>query len=101
MLVDTDGARHWRMDYRQVSGGETVAFGTYPQISLSEARTKRTAARKLLSDEIDLSLARRIERQAKAQSTENTFESIARKWLSNRSETWQLRTAANESPRKS
>lgn len=33
---------------------KTTALGVYPEVSLSEARTKRDEARKLISEGIDL-----------------------------------------------
>jgi len=53
LLVNPDGAKYWRMDYRLLNVRKTAAFGKYPQVSLSEAREKRKAARKLIDDGID------------------------------------------------
>ncbi len=50
LLVKTDGAKYWRMDYRYAGTRKTLAFGRYPQTSLAQAREKRAAARKLLDD---------------------------------------------------
>ncbi|MGZ5818799.1 MAG: Arm DNA-binding domain-containing protein, partial [Burkholderiaceae bacterium] len=48
------GLRVWRMGFTQANGKKNkITFGTYPETSLLEAREKRAAARKQLSDGID------------------------------------------------
>jgi hypothetical protein len=47
LLVNTDGARYWRMDYRFGDARRTLAFGKYPDVTLAMAREKRAEARKL------------------------------------------------------
>ncbi|KAA2111798.1 DUF4102 domain-containing protein, partial [Escherichia coli] len=41
------GSRYWRLRYRILGKEKTLALGVYPEVSLSEARTKRDEARKL------------------------------------------------------
>ena len=53
MLVNTDGAKYWRMDYRFAGTRRTLAFGKYPEVTLAEARDRRLAARKLLDQDVD------------------------------------------------
>ncbi len=50
LLVQPNGARYWRMDYRHAEKRGTVALGVYPDVSLKEAREKRANARKLLRE---------------------------------------------------
>lgn len=54
LLVNTDGAKYWRMNYRYGGKERTLAFGKYPQVTLAEARNKRAAARKLIDEGIDV-----------------------------------------------
>ncbi|MFZ6677106.1 tyrosine-type recombinase/integrase [Undibacterium sp. Tian12W] len=95
LLVNTDGARYWRMDYRFAEVRRTLAFGKYPQISLAEARDKRTGARKSIDAGIDPNHAKRIEKIIKTKASANTFEIVAREWHANRKDQWQPRTAKN------
>lgn len=95
LLVNTDGAKYWRMDYRYAGTRKTLAFGRYPQTSLAQAREKRAAARRLLDDGTDPSLTRRIEKRQKAIESANTFEAIAREWHRHKADSWQPRTATN------
>lgn len=53
LLVHPNGSRYWRMRYRHQGKENTLALGLYPTISLSEARTKRDDARKLIANGID------------------------------------------------
>jgi integrase len=95
LLVNTDGAKYWRMDYRYAGTRKTLAFGRYPQTSLAQAREKRAAARKLLDEGTDPSLARHIEKRQKAIESTNTFEAIAREWHRHKVDSWQPRTSTN------
>ncbi|HDX9260383.1 TPA: site-specific integrase [Escherichia coli] len=53
LLVHPNGSRYWRLRYRILGKEKTLALGVYPAVSLSEARTKRDEARKLISEGID------------------------------------------------
>lgn len=75
--------KYWRMAYRYAGKQKLLALGVYPAVSLADARKRRESARELLADGIDPSAAKRQDRQAKADSMANTFESVAREWLAN------------------
>ena len=50
LLLHPNGSKYWRMKY-QFSGKEkTLAFGVWPQVSLTEAREMRNEAKLLLKD---------------------------------------------------
>lgn len=93
LLVNTDGAKYWRMDYRIADLRRTLAFGKYPQVSLADARDKRMAARKLLDDGIDPSQDKREQSRIKGEKTAQTFEKLAREWHSNKLLSWHATTA--------
>jgi len=94
--VSPTGVRTWRMAYRQPNGKNTrLTFGTYPDVSLAEARQQREIARKQRKDGIDPAQARRIEKARKAVASANTFEAVAREWHANRIDSWQAQTAEN------
>ena len=73
--------KYWRMSYRYTGRQKTLALGVYPAVSLAKARRRRDKARELLADGIDPGVAKRQEKQAKADATANTFEAAARVWL--------------------
>lgn len=94
--VMSTGSKLWRMKFKQANGNESrLAFGSYPETSLVEARKKRAAARAQMAAGIDPAQAKRIEKKNKATSNANTFEAVAREWHENKLESWQERTATN------
>lgn len=95
LLVNPDGSKYWRMGYRFEGTERLLAFGKYPDVSLADAREARMAARDKINAGIDPSQAKRIEKKNKATANANTFESVARAWHVNKSESWQERTATN------
>ncbi|HYK80737.1 MAG TPA: Arm DNA-binding domain-containing protein, partial [Micropepsaceae bacterium] len=76
VLVAPDGTRYWRMAYRFNGKQKTLAFGTYPTVSLSEARDARDAAKKLLATGADPMQAKRERKRADKLAAANTFEAI-------------------------
>jgi len=88
------GSKLWRMKFKQATGKESrLAFGSYPEVSILQAREKREVARKLTAAEIDPAQVRRIEKRNKAIANANTFEAVAREWHSNKADTWKENTA--------
>ena len=53
LLVRPDGSRYWRLDYRFDGKRKTLALGVYPEVTLAEARKRRSAAKTLLSQGLD------------------------------------------------
>jgi integrase len=79
LLVTEKGHRWWRFRYRVGGKEKLLALGTYPEISLADARQRRDEARKQLAHGVDPGALRKAQRQAETQETE-TFEVIAREW---------------------
>ena len=80
LLVNAVG-KYWRMNYRFADKRKTLALGVYPDVGLAKARTRRDKAREQLADGIDPATAKREEKQAQADAAANTFEAVARVWL--------------------
>jgi integrase len=93
LLVNKDGAKYWRMDYRFCEARRTLAFGKYPEVTLAEARAKRLAARKLLDQGIDPSQDKKERQREMNEANANTFEKLAREWHTNKLPTWSVATA--------
>lgn len=88
------GSKLWRMKFIQASGKESrLAFGSYPEISLSQAREQRTAARKLKANDIDPGQAKKDKTRLVAEKAAQTFEKLAREWHSNKLSSWHATTA--------
>jgi len=80
LLVTPSGGKWWRFKYSFVGKSKTISFGTYPEISLLQARERREAARKLLAVGVDPSMNRKAVKSAKEELLANSFEIIAREW---------------------
>src|SRR3569832_1960185 len=77
LLVSTQGSKLWRFRYRFGGQEKMLGFGTFPDVSLSEARDKRDEARKLVAAGTDPSQKRKDDRQAALVAATNTFAAIA------------------------
>jgi integrase len=79
LLVTPSGGKLWHFKYRFDNKEKKIAFGSYPEISLMDARRKRDDARRLLANDVDPGAIRKAQKQAKVEDTE-TVEVIAREW---------------------
>lgn len=85
LLVNPNGSRWWRWDYRRPEGNRnTLSLGVYPDVSLKQARERRDEARRLLADGIDPGAKRQAEKIAQSDS----FEAVAREWFAKFSPNW-------------
>lgn len=74
------GGRWWRFKYQWIGREKRLSLGTYPDVTLLEARRRRDDAKRLLADGKDPSAERRTEKLAAAAAAGNTFEAVARQW---------------------
>ena len=88
LLVVPTGGKLWRFKYRFGGKEKQLTFGTYPEISLSDARQRREDARKLLANGVDPSEIKKAQKAATVAVTENSFEVVAREWHGKFSGTW-------------
>ncbi len=84
LMVMPNGGRWWRLKYRVDGKEKLLSLGTYPDVSLKQARERRDAARRQLADGIDPGAKRRAEEEAAT----NTFEAISREWFEKFSRNW-------------
>ena len=73
-----NGSKYWRLKYRFAGKEKRLAIGVYPEVSLSEAREKRAKARKLLTENIDPSQAKKEDKRQIILKCENSFEADRR-----------------------
>lgn len=88
LLVSPNGGKWWRFKYRFDGKEKQLSLGVYPDVGLKTARERRDQARKLLTDGIDPSQNRKIQKAARTESAENNFEVIAREWFAKHSVNW-------------
>ncbi|ABA89064.1 integrase, bacteriophage P4-type [Syntrophotalea carbinolica DSM 2380] len=87
LLVTPTGSKLWRFKYRLNGKPKLMSFGAYPEVSLEQAREKRTAARKQVANGIDPCVVRRAVKESQA-AGEGSFEVVAREWHQKFSSTW-------------
>ena len=79
LLIQPNGSKLWRLAYRFGGKQKTLAIGVYPAVTLKHARVKRDDARRLLADNIDPAMQRRLEKLTAASG--NTFRAISEEVL--------------------
>ncbi|MGE4457548.1 MAG: Arm DNA-binding domain-containing protein, partial [Arcobacteraceae bacterium] len=76
-IVLPNGTKFFRFDYSFGNKRKSISLGTYPQISLSDARAKREEARGLLAKGYDPSDVKKNQSKVKSE----LFEHIANEWI--------------------
>ena len=87
LFVTPSGGKLWHFKYHFDNKEKKLTFGSYPEISLLDARQRRDDARKLLANGVDPGAVRKAQKQAKVEDTE-TVEVIAREWHEKFKSTW-------------
>jgi integrase len=77
LWVTPSGGKIWRWTYRHAGRAKLMTFGKYPDVPLVMARERHMAARKLLAAGVDPMAERKAEKAA----AENSFQSVAARWM--------------------
>jgi integrase len=100
LLIQTGGAKWWRLDYSIGGKRKTLSVGVYPSVPLATARKRAVDARLLVADGKDPSDFRKeakviqkkgLEAERRIESGEpaiDSFEDVAREWFANNKPTW-------------
>lgn len=88
LLVTPLGSKLWHFKYRFDNKEKKISFGTYPEISLAEARIRKDEARRKIAQGTDPGAVRKAQKQTKTELVE-TFEIIAREWHGRYAPTWK------------
>ena len=75
------GGKLWRQKYRFGGKEKLLSFGTYPHVSLVDARERREDAKKLLANGQDPSAVKQTQKAAKLELSANSFEVVTREWF--------------------
>lgn len=86
LLVNPNGSKLWRLRYRFGGKQNMLSLGSFPGISLADARAKRDDARKLLANGIDPSRQKKLDKITAKSAANNTFGAIAEEHLRNQEE---------------
>ena len=88
LLIKPNGGKYWRFKYRFAGKEKLLAFGTYPEISLTDAREKRLVARKLVANGKDPSRKKREEKRLAVFNAGNSFRAVAKEWFDTNKVKW-------------
>jgi integrase len=80
LFVASKGSKSWHFRFSWHGQQPRISLGTYPEISLREARDRRDQARSLIAKGQDPRRQRREEKMTASSSAEKTFEVVANEW---------------------
>lgn len=88
LIINPKGGKWWRFKYRFDGKEKLLSLGTYPDVSLKDARDRRDESRKQVSAGIDPGEHRKAKKSAKEGRLANSFEIVAREWFKKYSAHW-------------
>lgn len=88
LQVRPEGAKYWQFRYTLDGRESTYQIGSYPDVTLDEARTEAAKARKLVGLGIRPSVDRRVQRANNVERGEATFKAVADEWLARNQSDW-------------
>ena len=78
--IVTTGGKLWRWAYRFEGKQKTMSLGTYPAVTLAQARDLQREGAKLLASGVDPMAKKKADKKAKAVANADNFEAVARLW---------------------
>lgn len=81
LLVNIKGRGYWRFKYRINGKEKTYSLGTYPTMSLTNARSYIPDLKKMLSEGKDPIVERKLTRRQNYLNNEHTFREVAEQWF--------------------
>ncbi|MFD1244143.1 tyrosine-type recombinase/integrase [Paralysiella testudinis] len=89
LLIKPNGGKYWRLKYRIDGKEKLLSIGTYPTISLVEARAAAENARRMVANGQSPSEAKQTAKRERAEALQNTFGHIAAEWYAHQRISWQ------------
>ena len=90
LLVHKNGSKYWRLDYKSPLDKQrkTLALGTWPEVSLTEARKRRDEARALLREKIDPVQNKRGQELKRRVKHGPSFSQVMEEWIKRKARRW-------------
>ncbi len=88
LFVTKRAFKSWRLKYRFAGKEKLLVLGSYPDVSLAEARERRDEAKRILREHRDPAVEAQKRRLVAAAAAEATFESVAREWHGMQTSRW-------------
>ncbi len=79
--ITKNGAKNWRVRFTFNGKPGLLSLGTYPKVSIAEARIKRDEVFDQIKNGINPSTAREEKKLEAKTTSNNTFEAIALEWM--------------------
>ncbi|WP_065846235.1 integrase arm-type DNA-binding domain-containing protein [Sphingobium sp. Ndbn-10] len=95
LFITKAGHRSWRLKYRFAEKEKRLVLGSYPDLSLAEARDMRDDAKRMLRDGRDPVIEAKKRKLANVVQMENTFEKVGRQWYGDQVARWKPVHAAD------
>ncbi|GJM02866.1 MAG: integrase [Rhodomicrobium sp.] len=87
--ISPKGGKWFRFKYRFEGKEKRLSLGTYPEVSLKEARSRRDDMRQQVANGIDPAIQRKTLKASKIERDQNTFEAITREWFAKNELNWK------------
>ena len=84
LFIPAQGRKAWHFRFRWGGVAQMMSFGTYPEVSLQQARQMRDEARALVARGLNPRLERSRHRSAAILAAEHTFQGIYEQWREHR-----------------
>ncbi|TAZ59941.1 DUF4102 domain-containing protein [Rhizobium leguminosarum] len=81
LYVSAAGGKSWRLDYNFFGKRKTLTLGSYPALTLAEARSQRDEAKRKLANGLDPSLAKKRQQLEAKAAAGNTFGLMADEFI--------------------
>ncbi len=81
LWITPAGGKIWKLAYRFDGAQKSLTIGPYPAFGLGDAREKRDEAKRMLVEGRDPSVAKRLDRLARASASATTFKLLAEELL--------------------
>lgn len=95
LFVTPSGFKSWRLKYRAGGKEKVLTFGSYPEVTLVEARDSRDEARREIRAGRDPAVEKKKAAATVRADAENSFEAVARAWYALNVPRWSKHHAKN------
>lgn len=93
-VVDANGNKRWVLRYTRPDGRRNmIGVGSYPEFSLTAARTESNKWREKIAQGIDPVEERKTDRMARKAIVRGSFQAMAEEWFTHKSKSWATETA--------
>jgi integrase len=86
--VSPAGSKRWFLKYRKDGKEMRLALGSYPAVSLANARIKQSEAKALKHKGVDPVQNKQVNKLKAIRQADDTFEVVAREWHSKQTSNW-------------